>query len=83
MLEWLFGGKKFDPDKDIPNLDGKVILITGGMFEFVLDDPSSSIPNIKARQHWTWKGNGASTRKAQSQRDLSRGENALQSGSCD
>ncbi|USW48233.1 Putative short-chain dehydrogenase/reductase SDR, NAD(P)-binding domain superfamily [Septoria linicola] len=29
MLEWLFG-KSFNPDKDIPDLSGKVILITGG-----------------------------------------------------
>lgn len=26
----LFGGKSFNPEKDIPSLDGKVILITGG-----------------------------------------------------
>ena len=30
MLEWLFG-KSFNPDSDIPSLDGKVILVTGGM----------------------------------------------------
>ncbi|KAM3415576.1 Retinol dehydrogenase 12 [Cercospora zeina] len=29
MLEWLFG-KSFDPEKDICDLSGKVILITGG-----------------------------------------------------
>ncbi|CZT16990.1 related to alcohol dehydrogenase homolog Bli-4 [Ramularia collo-cygni] len=29
MFEWLFG-KSFDPVKDIPSLEGKVILITGG-----------------------------------------------------
>ncbi|KAM5474457.1 putative secondary metabolism biosynthetic enzyme [Microsporum audouinii] len=29
MLEWFFG-KSFDPEKDIPSLDGKVILVTGG-----------------------------------------------------
>ncbi|KAF2173157.1 hypothetical protein M409DRAFT_17103 [Zasmidium cellare ATCC 36951] len=29
MLEWLFG-KSFDPEKEIPSLEGKVILITGG-----------------------------------------------------
>ncbi|KAJ6133934.1 oxidoreductase [Penicillium sp. IBT 18751x] len=29
MLDWLFG-KSFDPEKDIPSLDGKVILVTGG-----------------------------------------------------
>lgn len=27
----LFGGKTFAPEKDIPNLEGKVILVTGGM----------------------------------------------------
>lgn len=31
MLEWLFG-TSFDPKKEIPSLEGKVILITGGMF---------------------------------------------------
>ena len=25
-----FGGKTFDPEKDIPDLAGKVILVTGG-----------------------------------------------------
>jgi len=29
MLEWLLG-KSFDPEKDIPSLSGKVILVTGG-----------------------------------------------------
>jgi len=29
MFEWVFG-KSFDPIKDIPSLEGKVILITGG-----------------------------------------------------
>ncbi|KAF2210909.1 hypothetical protein CERZMDRAFT_69134 [Cercospora zeae-maydis SCOH1-5] len=29
MLEWLFG-KSFEPEKDIPDLSGKVILVTGG-----------------------------------------------------
>lgn len=29
MLEWLFG-KSFDPVKDIPSLEQKVILVTGG-----------------------------------------------------
>lgn len=31
MFEW-FIGKSFDPEKDIPDLSGKVILITGGKF---------------------------------------------------
>lgn len=26
----MFGGKKFNPDKDIPDLTGKTILVTGG-----------------------------------------------------
>ena len=26
----LFGGKSFSPEKDIPDLSGKVILVTGG-----------------------------------------------------
>ncbi|TKX21456.1 short-chain dehydrogenase-like protein 12 [Elsinoe australis] len=30
MFEWLFGRKSFDPDTDIPDLSGKVILVTGG-----------------------------------------------------
>lgn len=30
MLEWLMG-KSFNPEKDIPSLSGKVILVTGGM----------------------------------------------------
>lgn len=34
MLEWLFG-KSFNPAQDIPSLDGKVILVTGGRFELV------------------------------------------------
>jgi hypothetical protein len=25
------GGKSFDPEQDIPDLSGKVILVTGGM----------------------------------------------------
>ena len=29
MFEWFFG-KSFDPEKNIPDLSGKVILITGG-----------------------------------------------------
>ena len=29
MFEWLFG-KSFNPDKEIPNLAGKVVLVTGG-----------------------------------------------------
>ena len=29
MFEWMFG-KSFDPEKDIPSLAGKVVLITGG-----------------------------------------------------
>jgi hypothetical protein len=29
MFEWLFG-HTFDPEQDIPNLQGKVILVTGG-----------------------------------------------------
>jgi len=29
MLEWLLG-KNFNPDQDIQDLSGKVILITGG-----------------------------------------------------
>lgn len=27
----MFGGKSFNPATDIPNLNGKVILVTGGM----------------------------------------------------
>ena len=30
----MFGGKKFNPDTDIPDLTGKTILVTGGMVEF-------------------------------------------------
>ena len=26
----MFGGKKFNPDTDIPDLTGKTILVTGG-----------------------------------------------------
>lgn len=26
----MFGGKKFDPDNEIPDLTGKTILVTGG-----------------------------------------------------
>lgn len=37
MLEWLLG-KSFDPEKDIPSLDGKVILVTGGAWK--LNDPA-------------------------------------------
>jgi hypothetical protein len=29
MFEWLFG-HTFDPEQDIPDLQGKVILVTGG-----------------------------------------------------
>lgn len=29
MLEWLMG-RSFNPEKDIPSLSGKVILVTGG-----------------------------------------------------
>jgi hypothetical protein len=32
MFEWLFG-KSFEPEKDIPSLAGKVILVTGGEFQ--------------------------------------------------
>lgn len=28
----MFGGKNFRPDVDIPDLSGKVILVTGGMY---------------------------------------------------
>ena len=31
MFEWLFG-KSFEPEKDIPSLAGKVVLVTGGEF---------------------------------------------------
>lgn len=34
----MFGGKKFRPDKDIPDLSGKVIVITGGEW-FCFDTP--------------------------------------------
>jgi NAD(P)-dependent dehydrogenase (short-subunit alcohol dehydrogenase family) len=40
MFEWLFG-KSFDPEEDIPSLDGKVILVTGGMVK--LNDPACAI----------------------------------------
>jgi hypothetical protein len=33
MLYGVFpGGASFDPEKDIPSLDGKVIFVTGGRF---------------------------------------------------
>ena len=28
----MFGGKRFDPDKEIPDLTAKTILVTGGMY---------------------------------------------------
>jgi hypothetical protein len=28
----MFSGKSFNPAKDIPDLSGKVVLVTGGMF---------------------------------------------------
>jgi NAD(P)-dependent dehydrogenase (short-subunit alcohol dehydrogenase family) len=31
MFEWLFG-KSFDPEKAIPSLEGKVVLVTGGKY---------------------------------------------------
>ncbi len=33
MFQWLFG-KSFNPEKDIPSLAGKVILVTGGQYSF-------------------------------------------------
>lgn len=30
------GGVNFNPDRDIPDLSGKVALVTGGMSDFVL-----------------------------------------------
>ena len=30
----MFGGKSFNPKTDIPNLAGKVILVTGGKYSF-------------------------------------------------
>lgn len=40
MFEWLFG-KSFDPEKDIPSLEGKVILVTGGTVK--LNNPACAI----------------------------------------
>ena len=28
----MFSGKKFNPDTDIPDLTGKIILVTGGIY---------------------------------------------------
>lgn len=28
----MFGGKKFNPDSDIPDLTGKTIIVTGGIY---------------------------------------------------
>jgi hypothetical protein len=32
----LFGGKSFEPDTDIPDLSGKVIIVTGGKYNIFL-----------------------------------------------
>lgn len=40
----MFWGKSFDPDRDIPDLSGKVILVTGGTSRRTTQDSSTHIP---------------------------------------
>lgn len=44
----LFGGKSFDPEKDIPDLSGKVIIVTGGT------DPPLILGALNTSQILTW-----------------------------
>ena len=48
----LFGGKTFAPKTDIPDLAGKVILVTGG--RYLPDQYLESILIQQHRQHRTW-----------------------------
>lgn len=45
----MFGQSKFNADADIPDLKGKVIIVTGGMFltTFILDYPFMIQPSVK------------------------------------
>lgn len=47
----LFGGKSFDPEKDIPDLSGKVIIVTGGTHSsLILSHEHKSDAHLKLLQ---------------------------------
>lgn len=59
-----FGGKKFNVDSDIPDLSGKVILITGG-FNRLNQTLSSLLLISKSRNCWSWQGIPSCIRETQ------------------
>lgn len=59
----LLGGKSLKAEKNIPDLAGKVIFVTGGM-----SPPSPltrRLTNQWFRKHWTWKADDSRSPKAQ------------------
>lgn len=79
MLEWLLG-KSFDPEKDIPSLDGKVILVTGGTCK--LNDPAYATLMSSTGNAGLGKETILQLAKHHPKRNLSRGENATESRRC-
>jgi hypothetical protein len=48
------GGVSFRPDRDIPDLEGKVVLVTGGKFYIASRTCARELTLV--RKYWSWKG---------------------------
>lgn len=67
---WPFSGISFEPEKDIVDLSGKVVLVTGGI-EFPTKLHSCPILSQSQRQYWNWQGDTSTIGEAQPSKDFS------------
>lgn len=76
----MFGGPTFTP-KNIPNLAGKVVLVTGGT-NLPFTSVCCQLANLIFRKCWSGQRNHSSTCQAQSFSNISRRPHRIQSQGC-